>query len=69
MIAVQSDNTFFGECQRTVAEEVERMFDEIADACSRGCRRETKTYRDAQYKTDAERVKALRRAQFRKGGR
>ena len=68
-MAVQSDNTFFDECQRTVAEEVERMFDEIADAVRPLVPRETKNYRDAQYKTDAERVKALRRAQFRKGGR
>ena len=66
---MQADNTFSDERQRTVAEEVERMFDDHARAFRLLVPRETKTYRDAQYKTDAERVKALRRAQFRKGGR
>ena len=33
----------------------------------RPLKRETKSYRDAQYISDADRVKALRRSQFKKG--
>lgn len=33
----------------------------------RPLKRETKSYRDAQHISDADRVKALRRSQFKKG--
>lgn len=39
---------------------------DIPDDFFRGLKRETKSYRDAQIKSDEQRVKELRRAQFKK---